>query len=599
MAGDQDSTTVPDTSPPLSDDASDDTPSNSTGEPDEPVESPQKNPDPEKVCLLSCKFDGKTLGATRSAGQVFCILCQHAFHKQCINNFTDAPFWTCPFCRNLAAEVKSLHTKLDSVISQNKGLMDTINQQQNLLNSLIPVCTQITALSKLIPDADLDEDDADEPDMEPEGVLVIGDSLLRDVEPMSDDVTIDSTSGARFADVRKKLKAMNPKKRRYSRAVIVAGTNDSTTRKPADKIVADCKTTIETAKRIATTVVLSSIPPRNDDRGDSAKIDNINQLLLTVANEVDVEYVNHDRNFRFIDHSVDTALLLPDQLHLSTNGVKKLLTNLSLADKARARPGNRVRPQKPTQAWNTLTPPSVPAPPPPLMSLNVDPPSQQMSDLDLNTAPLYFRGGGSPLSNFYPAPIAIWNMNFASSEHAYQYRKCVALGKKEAAANVLRCTKPVQAKKIGDDLSTDDKWEDMKQGAMYEILKVKARQCPNFFGALRKSGNCPLIENTPNIYWGRGHNGEGLNMLGRLLMMLRSELPLMTSPTRNFTPRPTVSPPRTAFGRTQPHSRQQQPRCFNCGEASHTKATCRHQSPLRCYSCNGLGHKKKFCDHPR
>ena len=195
-----------------------------------------------------------------------------------------------------------------------------------------------------------------------------------------------------------------------------------------------------------------------------------------------------------------TALLLPDQLHLSTNGVKKLLSNLSLADKARPRPGNRVRPQKPPQVWNTLTPPSIPAPPPPLMSLKVDPPTQQTSDLDLNAAPLYFRGGGSPLSNFYPAPIAIWNMNFASSEHAYQYRKCVALGKKEAAANVLRCAKPVQAKKIGDDLSTDDKWEDMKQGAMYEILKVKARQCPNFFDELRKSGNCPLIENTPNIY---------------------------------------------------------------------------------------------------
>ena len=449
----------------------------------------------------------------------------------------------------------------------------------------------------MIPDADLDEDDADEPDVEPEGDLVIGDSLLRDVEPMSDDVTIDSTSGARFADVRRKLKTINPRKRRYARAVIVAGTNDSTTKKPADKIAADCKLTIEAAKRIATTVILSSIPPRNDDRGDSSKIDNINQLLLTVANEADVQYVNNDLNFRFIDHSVDTALLLPDQLHLSTNGVKKLLSNLSLADKARPRP-SRVRPQKVEQTWNTLTPPSIPAPPPPL-SLKVDPsPSQRTPDLDLNAAPVYFRGEGSPLSNFYVTPIEIWNMKFTSSEHAYQYRKCVALGNNEAAANVLRCPKPVQAKKIGDDQTTNNRWEDIKQGAMYEILKVKIRQCPLFLDTLRQSGNSPQIENTPNDYWGRGPNGKGLNMLGRLLMMLRSELSHMAPRTRNITPRPSVSPPRTSYGRTQPHSRQQQQRCFNCGEASHTKASCRHQSPLRCYSCNGLGHKKKFCAHP-
>ena len=151
---------------------------------------------------------------------------------------------------------------------------------------------------------------------------------------MSDDVTIDSTSGARFADVRRKLKTINPRKRRYARAVIVAGTNDSTTKKPADKIAADCKLTIEAAKCIATTVVLSSIPARTDDRADSSKIDNINQLFLAVANKADVQYVNNDLNFRFIDHSVHTALLLPDQLHLSTNGVKKLLSNLTLADKA-------------------------------------------------------------------------------------------------------------------------------------------------------------------------------------------------------------------------------------------------------------------------
>ena len=566
----------------------------------ESTDSPLKNPDPEKVCMTTCRHDGKITGAARNSGHVSCSLCSHTFHKDCVNYPIHVThFWACPFCKNLAAEVKSLHVKLDSVLSQNRGLIDTINQQQTLLNSLLPVCTQITALSKLIPGADSDDDDdEEETDVEPYGDLVIGDSLLRDVEATSETLTVDSMSGARFTDVRKKLKTVNPKKRQYARVVIVTGTNDSTTRRSADKIAADCKSTIAAAKRIATSVVLSSIPPRNDDRGDSTKIDNINQLMLTVANESDVEYVNHDLNFRFKDHSVDTAMLLPDQLHLSTSGVKKLLSNLSLVDKARPKSNNSARPQKPKQVWNPPPPPNTPAYPPPLMSCSVQP-SASHQTTDPFAAPLYFRGGGSPLSNFFEAPIKIWNMNFASSEHAYQYRKSIALGCNEAAARVLRCAMPVEAKKIGDSLTTDDKWEDTKQGAMYEILRTKARQCPRYSAALRESGNRPLIENTPNIYWGKGLNGEGLNMLGRLHMMLRSELSLPVPQPRNFTPRPSVAPPRTPYGHTRPHSRQQQPRCFNCGEASHSQATCRHSSPLRCYSCNGLGHKKKFCQQSR
>ena len=61
-------------------------------------------------------FDGKTSGAARSSGHVSSILCQHSFHKQCINQFTEAPtFWTCPLCRNLAAEVKIPQTKLQNL----------------------------------------------------------------------------------------------------------------------------------------------------------------------------------------------------------------------------------------------------------------------------------------------------------------------------------------------------------------------------------------------------------------------------------------------------------------------------------------------------
>lgn len=555
---------------------------NCTAIPDELL----KTTDSSKVCTTACKHDGKTTGAARTAGHVSCSLCCHIYHKDCFDMFIDSPtFWTCPSCKNIAADVRSLHVKLDSVIAQNLNLMKIIGQQQTMLNSLMSLETKVAAVSShIIPDND-ETDDEETEDAEPDGDLLIGDSLIRDVTPTQDSLSVDSTGGATLNIIRKKLKAINPRKRKYQRVFIVAGTNDTSSKRPADKIAEDCKSTIQAAKKVAQQVFMSSIPPRKDNRTDTNKMNNVNQLFLTAANEEDSTFINNDDNFHFRDNSVDTTLLLPDHLHLSATGVKKLLSNLGLSDKAKPRLHNR--PSTGASWKNTVSPSVVP----PLMSLS--PSVTPDPSPSANTpSPIYFRGAGSPLSNFHPTSLSIWNMNFPSSEHAYQYRKCIALYNNAAASSILRSDTPLKAKNIGDQAGTNNRWEDTKQGIMYEILRSKSRQCPRFLKALTDSPNSTLIEDTPNSYWGRGRNGEGLNMLGRLLMTLRSEL--ATQP-RHFTPRPDVTPPRNLHGHTQPQSRQQQLRCFNCGEASHTKASCRNSAPLRCYSCRGLGHKQKFC----
>ena len=557
---------------------------------EEPVENPvvlTKNLDHGKICLTSCRYDGKTIGAGRHAGQVFCSLCYHAYHKDCVGLINDVnTFWPCMFCRNLAAEVKTLHSKLDSVISQNESLIRLVTQQQETINSLTPVNAQISTLcDKLIPETD-DEDENDDGDVVPEGDLLIGDSLLRDVVATDESLIVDSISGAKFNDIRKRLKATNPKKKRYQRLFIVAGTNNTATKCPSERIASDCKAMLRVAKEIAESVFLSSIPPRSDSKADADKISNANRLNENVATEEEVAFVNHDNNFRFQDKSVDTAVLLPDLLHLSSVGVSKLLGNLKLSDKAKARKDNLPH-RKPAEVWNRSLPPTIP--PPSLMSIPTVPP--------VASTPLYFHGSRSPLSNFFYSPLVIWNMNFKTSEHAYQYRKCVFLGDNNAAAQVLRTATPQDAKKIGDSQPTNEKWDDVKQGAMYEILKSKARQCPRFHQELSQSHSRDIVEDTPNDFWGRGPNGNGVNMLGKLLMVLRSELCKASAPTHHYTPRPTVAPRRNPLGHSEPRSRQQQLRCFNCGEASHNKSTCRHRAPLVCYSCNGVGHKQKFCQH--
>ena len=551
---------------------------------------PLKNSDPEKVCQNTCRYDGKSIGTARQAGHVLCLcsLCYHSFHKDCVNFPNVAPaFWVCPHCRSLAAEVKSLHTKLDEVLAQNASLTQILVQQQTLLTSFTTLETKVTALySNLVSDSD-DDDDQDDDDVDPRGTLLIGDSLIRDVVPKDDTLTTDCTGGATLSTIRKKLKTINPKRRRYEKIFIVAGTNDSASKRPIEKIAEESKNMVDAAKLVCDEVVLSSIPPRADNHANKTKIDAINEHFqaLSDANE-NVSLKNHDDNFLFRDNSVDTTLLLSDNLHLSTSGVKKLLTNLNLSEKAE--PKNVNLPTRKNNTWPTSQPSTVP----PLMSLPT-PPTLPLTNSCPTPQAVYFHGGGSPLSNFFETPLNIWNMNFRSSEHAFQYRKCVSTGNKTTANDVLRAPTPLLAKRTGDKITTNNTWEDTKQGAMYEILRAKSRQCPQFVQALKDSNERPLIEDTPNPYWGRGRDSQGLNMLGRLLMTLRSELSM--SRPQNFTPRPAVTPPRNFHGNTQPHSKQQQLRCFNCGEASHTKSTCRHGSPLRCYSCRGLGHKQKFC----
>ena len=158
------------------------------------------------------------------------------------------------------------------------------------------------------------------------------------------------------------------------------------------------------------------------------------------------------------------------------------------------------------------------------------------------------------------------------------------------AANILKADTALDAKRIGDSIPTTSQWKDIMQGTMYEILKTKSRQCPQFLTALTNSNSRPLIEDTPNSYWGRGPEGKGLNMLGRLLTTLRAELQM-----NSFTPQPTNLLPRNQQGLTIPRYRSQQLRCFNCGEISHTADSCRLPHPLRCYGCQGTGHKRKFC----
>ena len=596
-----------------------------------------KNTQEELICFTICKHKGSS--KTRGTLMISCVLCAHSFHAECVEMTEKPNVWTCHPCRTMPMMVQTLCQKLDDVIQQNTKLNEIVMHNQRLLDDLLrhqnttaEVMTTVTkdleslktvkneikqtfaSVKKIvgpleIDDDDCESDDEDEDEAEPKGTLLIGDSLVRCLQSTADDLQITCLSGAKLNDIKKKLKKVNPKKLKYTDIFIVGGTNDTTTKKTANKIAQEFETLLQEAKGKAVNVHISSITPRTDTKADPNKIDNINQLLSTVANSLDVNYINNDNNFKYQDGTTDETLLLSgDKLHLSAAGASKLLQNMKLQEKVKVSFGNgpvsrwqqnatevdtKASTTNHTNQWDK--PLQVPAPAP-MVPLSIPKATTSVNDNYMhdqsNTQPIKFRGARSSFSNFHVAPLKKWGMLFSSNEHAYNYRKAIEMGQHKTAEEIRYAASPRQAQLKGQAVVTDERWKNIKQSVMFDLLQDKARQCSKFREDLEASRGRSLIEDTSHEYWGRGNEGSGLNMLGRLLMTLRENLP---APARDLTMAPNRS---RSYHDRRPYQHRWhdgQPRCFNCGERSHNVRTCRHSSPVQCHSCSKFGHKKKFC----
>jgi ribA/ribD-fused uncharacterized protein len=246
------------------------------------------------------------------------------------------------------------------------------------------------------------------------------------------------------------------------------------------------------------------------------------------------------------------------------------------------------RPNK-TNVWNE--PLHVPPPPPELQLQNKAPSSMLPQE---NT--LRFRGSHNPLSNFYPTSLMVWNTTFQSTEHAYNFRKAVEMGQHTTAEKIRHAPNAFTSMQIANEVITDDRWANMKQSVMNQLLQEKAKQCDTFHIYLMNSRGKQLVEDTSHEYWGRGKTGQGLNMLGRLLMTLRDSLKDGPSQSPNHS---NMVKNRRQMPRSHhfPSRGSQQLVCYNCNEKSHTQSTCRLPSPVQCHACLQYGHKRKFCEN--
>lgn len=140
-------------------------------------------------------------------------------------------------------------------------------------------------------------------------------------------------------------------------------------------------------------------------------------------------------------------------------------------------------------------------------------------------------------SNMYPCPLTIEqqegeSIHFNCLEQAYQYQKALDLEKFDARLNARHGG---AAKKLANDhISKEESasWGN-KLPTMRALVKIKAKQVPEFANALCETGTAYLAEANPDSFWASGlYPKETLsvklskfpdkNMLGIILMEERN-----------------------------------------------------------------------------
>lgn len=128
------------------------------------------------------------------------------------------------------------------------------------------------------------------------------------------------------------------------------------------------------------------------------------------------------------------------------------------------------------------------------------------------------------LSNFYLCEIRYAGRNHPSAEHAFQSAKAVP-GDTHDYDWVASAQSPGEAKRRGRQITCRRDWEDIKVSVMKQVVKAKFTQNHSLRQQLLSTGTRHLEEgnNHGDTFWGTV-NGEGENMLGKILMEVRKEV---------------------------------------------------------------------------
>jgi ribA/ribD-fused uncharacterized protein len=133
-----------------------------------------------------------------------------------------------------------------------------------------------------------------------------------------------------------------------------------------------------------------------------------------------------------------------------------------------------------------------------------------------------FDGEHEFLSNFHFANITHDGILFPTNEHAFQAAKTFDVNDR---IEISKCATPGRAKRMGRMVQLRPDWEDVKISVMWEICLIKFITHGVLRQKLLQTGDIELIEgnNWGDRIWGMV-DGEGENLLGKILMDIRSRI---------------------------------------------------------------------------
>lgn len=149
----------------------------------------------------------------------------------------------------------------------------------------------------------------------------------------------------------------------------------------------------------------------------------------------------------------------------------------------------------------------------------------------------YKTGPTEFLGNFFICPqgLHIWEHGFRCSEAAFQWKKYELAGVTDPKMEKFFQADGVQAfslnryfeRKYPEKFAQG--WKSgVRDQVMWEILEAKFQQNPEIMQWLMETSGAYLLEHNEasrDNYWSDNHDGSGKNMLGKMLMAIRDQLP--------------------------------------------------------------------------
>jgi ribA/ribD-fused uncharacterized protein len=124
------------------------------------------------------------------------------------------------------------------------------------------------------------------------------------------------------------------------------------------------------------------------------------------------------------------------------------------------------------------------------------------------------------LSNFHQCPVYFEGLLYPSSENAFMAAKTLDVDQRRQFQNI----EPKEAKALGRKIYLRPDWEEVKVDIMMAICFDKFYRNRSIRQKLIETGNRHLAEanHWGDKIWGTNESGEGQNLLGKILMNLRS-----------------------------------------------------------------------------